>query len=578
MEQKNAFLAIILSILVWGGFQYFAPAPQPVAPQEQTADGVATPQPGSSAPTALETPTLETIRDKAEVLAESPRVKIESPVLTGSINLRGARLDDLVLPEFKETLDEDSKNIVLLRPEGTKGAFFASMGMWASKGVEAPKADTVWSADREILTPGNSVTLSWTNPAGVVFQQVYSLDEHYLFTIEQKVINNSADEIQVAPYGTIRRLGTPQTEGFYILHEGFTGVLDESLKEESYENVQDAEKGTVSFESEGGWVAITDKYWQTALLPDQGKKIKAQYLAKASGNDFNYTANFINEQSTVLAPGAAFESKDHIFAGAKKAILIDEYKEQLELPLFDRSVDFGYFHFLTRPMYYIIHWLNEFLGNFGLAILALTLGIKIILLPLAHKSYVSMSRMKLLQPKMQELKEKHGDDRQKLNMAMMELYKKEKVNPLAGCLPILVQIPIFFALYKVLFINIEMRHAPFFGWIQDLSAPDPLGLLTGFGLIEWQVPAMLAFFNVGIWPLIMGLTMWLQQKLNPAPADPIQQKIFTFMPIIFTFMLGTFPAGLVIYWAWNNTLSIAQQYLIMKKMGVAVGGGAAKAS
>lgn len=583
MEQKNVVLAIALSVAILIGWNFYEQSQlQDMAPQQNAEQATATQTPAPSAQTQdqiaqqiqIDGASVKVARDRDAVLAESVRVAIQSPRLSGSINLKGARVDDLVLTDYEESLDEDSGKIVLLQPAGTAKPYFAQFNWWVGEGFEAPSKDTVWTASADTLTPDNPVTLSWTNPQGVTFEQVVTLDDNYLFTIDQRVVNNSGKALPVAPYGLISRDGTPNTLGFYILHEGMLGVFNETLKEIDYSDMQDERLS--KNETTGGWLGITDKYWLTALVPDQAVPVKTSFQATARGNDHLYQADFLAPVATV-APGASEEMTSRLFAGAKQTVLLDQYQEDYGIVNFDLAVDFGWFYFLTKPIFYAIHWLNGFLGNFGLAILALTVAIKLVLFPLANKSYKSMSKMKLLQPKMQKLKEQHGDDRQKLNQAMMELYKKEKVNPLAGCLPILVQIPIFFALYKVLFVTIEMRHAPFFGWIHDLSAPDPLGLLTLFGTIDWNVPASLAIVNIGIWPLIMGLTMWLQQKLNPAPADPVQAKVFMFMPIIFTFMLGSFPAGLVIYWAWNNTLSIIQQWVIMKRMGVAIGGGKAEA-
>ena len=397
-----------------------------------------------------------------------------------------------------------------------------------------------------------------------------------MFSVTQRVVNGGSEAAVVSPYGVISRTGTPDILGFYILHEGLIGVFDDVLEEVDYSDLID--DGLVSparkQSTTGGWLGITDKYWLAVLVPDASETVQTSFTGDLASNRDRYQADFLTEAKSI-APGQTFEITNRLFAGAKETTLLDSYQETLGISNFDLAVDFGWFYWLTKPIFYGIHFLNGILGNFGLAILALTLGIKIIF-PLANKSYRSMSKMKLLQPKMVELKERYGDDRQKLNQEMMELYKTEKVNPLSGCLPILLQIPVFFALYKVLFVTIEMRHAPFFGWIHDLSAPDPLGFLTVFGMVPWDVPASLAIVNIGIWPIIMGLTMFLQQKLNPAPADPIQAKVFMFMPIMFTFILGGFPAGLVIYWAWNNSLSILQQYIIMRRMGVAIGGGKAE--
>lgn len=584
MEQKNVVLAVVLSIAILLGWNLYEQSQlQDAAPQQNVENGSTTPAPEPSAQTAqdvaqqlqVDGAAVTAVRDRETVLAESKRVEIASPHLRGSINLTGARVDDLVLTDYEKDLDENGEKIVLLKPKGTENPYFARFNWWVGEGFEAPTKDTVWTTDSETLSPGKPVTLSWTNPQGVTFEQVIELDKNYLFTVTQRVVNNSGQQLATAPYGLISRDGTPDILGFYILHEGMLGVFDETLKEVDYSDLQ--EEAVEKNETTGGWLGITDKYWLTALVPDQEAKVKTSFQATKRGNDYVYQADFLAQVETV-APGASKEMTSRLFAGAKQTVLLDKYQEEHGIVNFDLAVDFGWFYFLTKPIFYAIHWLHGLLGNFGLAILGLTVAIKLALFPLANKSYKSMSKMKLLQPKMQDLKERHKDDRQKLNQAMMDLYKKEKVNPLAGCLPILVQIPIFFALYKVLFVTIEMRHAPFFGWIQDLSAPDPLGLLTVFGLVDWNVPASLAIVNIGIWPLIMGFTMWLQQRLNPAPADPVQAKVFMFMPIIFTFMLGQFPAGLVIYWAWNNTLSIAQQWVIMKRMGVAVGGGKAEAS
>ena len=592
MEQKNVILAIALSFAILLGWNYWeqtqleerAAAEQALYDQ-QVANGTL-PAPSTTAagagavssggvvsgavtPNGLSASNV-IVRPRNEILKDSARVHIDSDKLRGSIRLVGAKIDDLTLTNYNETLEEDSPEVVLLQPVGSKTPYFASFGWWANEGIETPKADTVWTASSTSLTPHNPVTLSWTNSQGVVFTQKYSLDENYMFNVEQAVTNSTGAAISVAPYGLISRSGTPDVLGYYILHEGLIGVINETLTEIDYDDLQETKNQ--EYESTGGWMGITDKYWLMALVPNQSEVVKARYHAITDGEDYKYQADFLGATQT-LNVGDKLKSSAMLFAGAKQTTLLDTYEEELGIKNFDLAVDFGWFYFLTKPIFYAIHWLNGVLGNFGLAILALTLGIKAILYPLANKSYVSMSKMKLLQPKMKDMKDKYADDRQKLNQAMMELYKKEKVNPLSGCLPIIVQIPIFFSLYKVLFVTIEMRHAPFFGWIHDLSAQDPLGLLTAFGLFDWNVPQAVMILNVGLWPLIMGFTMWLQQRLNPTPTDPIQAKVFMFMPILFTFMLGTFPAGLVIYWAWNNTLSMAQQWMIMRRMGVAVAGG-----
>lgn len=585
MENKNLVLAVVLSLAILLGWNYYeqtqlekmaAEAPVTTSATDNPAPAATSTAPNGTAempvPAGMEITTDGFLaeRARADILADAPRLPIKTDRLQGSLNLKGARIDDLILSDYREELDENSANIVLFEPTGSKNAYFAEFGWWVEKGVKTPNNESVWTADATALGVDTPVTLSWNNGEGITFQQVVTLDKDYLFTVTQKVVNQSASDISVASYGIISRNTTPITTDFYILHEGMSGVFNETLEEITYDDLQ--EEKQVKNTTTGGWMGITDKYWMSALIPDQNSEVSTRFKATPGQGDYRYQTDFLNGQARVAA-GQTVEMTSRLYAGAKQTTLFDQYSEEYGIANFDLAIDFGMFYFLTKPIFYAIHWLYGVLGNFGLAILALTLVIKILLFPLANKSYVSMSKMKLLQPKIQELKERFGDDRQKLNQEMMGIYKKEKVNPMAGCLPILVQIPIFFALYKVLFITIEMRHAPFFGWIQDLSAPDPLTLLTGFGMFDWQVPAILAMVNIGVWPIIMGITMYLQQKLNPAPADPVQAKIFMLMPIFFTFLLGTFPAGLVIYWAWNNSLSILQQWVIMRRMGVAVGGG-----
>ena len=555
-EKRNLILAIALSGLVLIGWQYFFPPAPYVAPepaQNQEAAVQASPQAQSQVGLAVDQPA-------EDVDSLAPRVQIDTQDSVGSINLRGAKIDHLALEDYKETVESDSPIITLLK-DGVR-SYYTSYG-WMGEGVTLPDSKTLWKADREVLTENHPVRLSWTNPEGITFIQDIRVTDRFLLSVTQSVINNSTQNVTLAPYGLISRGGTPETSGFYILHEGLIGVLAETLQEIDYDTLLD--DGRQRYSSNNGWLGITDKYWLVAQIPAQGQKFNAAFSAQQSGLEPRYQTDFVIDAQNI-AVGATASYTSNLFMGAKETNLLDRYRDDLGFHQFDLAVDFGVMYFITKPIFYMLDYLFDFLGNFGLAILALTVGIKLLFFPLSNKSYVSMSKMKLLQPKMMELKERYGDDRQKLNVEMMAMYKREKVNPLAGCMPILLQIPVFFALYKVLFVSIEMRHAPFFGWISDLSAPDPLGILTLFGLIDWQVPAILAIVNIGIWPLIMGLTMWAQQKLNPAPADPIQAKIFGLMPIFFTFLLATFPAGLVIYWAWNNTLTIAQQWIIMRRL------------
>ena len=599
MEQRNLIMAIVLSVSILLGFQIFIEAPRiekeraateaqkaqetnravqtgtpGAAPPSATAPGIprTAPPSGATAPVVGQPAVVPKIA-REKVLSAFPRVKISTNRVIGSIRLKGALIDDLTLLNYRQTIEKDSPNIVLLSPLNTENPYYAQFG-WVSQtaDITVPDADTVWTPDRETLSVGSPVTLRWSNPEGVEFSQVISLDRNFMFSVRQQVKNGSSKSITLNPYGLISLTGTPETSGFWILHEGMTGAFDGTLLEESYSSLQDEDDGLIAPDGQSNWIGITAKYFATALVPDQKTENKGRWVHNAPrGAKEKYQADYL-ASANVLGPGQTGEYATRLFAGAKEVRLLDSYRDGLGLPVFDKLVDFGWFYYLTKPIFYAIEYFNRILGNFGLAILLLTVLIKIVFFPLANKSYRSMSRLKKLQPKMVEIRERHKDDRQRQNQAMMELYKKEGANPMSGCFPILIQIPVFFALYKVLFVTIEMRHAPFFGWIQDLSAPDPLGILTVFGLVPWDVPQVLMIANIGIWPIIMGLTMFLQQKLNPQPADPMQAKIFMVLPIVFTFLLGGFPAGLVIYWAWNNTLSIAQQWLIMRQMGVSASG------
>ncbi len=579
MDQKNLILAVVLSVgilLLWevfiGGPQRDALQEQQAAQQaEQSLDREIAPTlDGQTAPGAADTAGGAGRLSRDEAVESQPRVRIDTPTLRGSINLTGARFDDLVLRRYQETIDDDSPNIELLHPVGTARPYFARFDWTAVGGLEVPGPDAVWEADRQTLTPDQPVTLSWRNGAGQVFEQVVAVDDNYLFTVTQRVVNESGAEISLAPYGAISRSGTPQTLDFFILHEGLIGVLGDELFEISYDDIQDERREQAT--STGGWIGITDKYWMTALVPDSESEVEGRFLYSEEGGLPKYQTDFVY-QPTVVPAGESAQITSRVFLGAKQVTLLDRYAEEFGINRFDLAVDFGWFYFLTKPIFLALHWLASVIGNFGVAILILTVGIKLIFFPLANKSYLAMAKMRKLQPQMLDLRERFGDDKQRLNQEMMALYKKEGANPLAGCLPIVIQIPVFFALYKVLFVTIEMRHAPFFGWIQDLSAPDPTSVLNLFGLLPWDSPelGLLNVLNLGIWPLLMGLSMFIQQRLNPQPADPMQAKIFLFMPIVFTFLLSTFPAGLVIYWTWNNTLSVLQQAVIMKRAGVPFG-------
>ena len=577
-DQRNLILAVAISIAIVLAFQYFYEVPrvQQLADQQAAQQALEpAPVPGAEVPLPSDVPappgtpvtsvtqTAVAAASRDAVLAEVPRVRIESPRLHGSITLTGGRIDDLTLADYRETTDPESPEITLLSPAGATRAYYAEFG-WvpADSGTAVPVAATEWRADRGTLAPGEPVTLSWDNGAGLRFTRRIALDENYMFTVTQAVKNSGVAPVTLYPYGLISRSETPETLGFYILHEGLLGVFDGTLLEIDYDDLQEDGKQNVS--STGGWIGITDKYWLMALLPDQSDPFNGRFFHTLRDGIDKYQVDF--QRGAVVVPaGGTAEVTDRLFAGAKEVQLINEYDEEFEIVRFDLVIDWGWYPFLTKPIFIALDYFNRWLGNFGLAILLLTIIIKALFFPLANKSYKAMSKMKKLQPKMTELRERYGDDKARMQKEIMLLYKAEKVNPMSGCLPIVVQIPVFFALYKVLFVTIEMRHAPFFGWIKDLSAPDPTSLVNLFGLLPFDSPEFLA---IGVWPLIMGLTMLLQQRLNPQPADPMQAKIMMALPIVFTFIFARFPAGLVIYWVWNNVLSIAQQWIIMRKMGV----------
>ncbi|HEY8267574.1 MAG TPA: membrane protein insertase YidC [Xanthobacteraceae bacterium] len=601
-DNKNTILAILLSVIVLVAWQYFVGIPQMEKQREQTqrtqqqtpgqtpapAPGqpAATPgaapvpgQPPRPGTTAQPTPGAPTaaapaITTREAALAASPRIAIETPRMRGSISLRGARIDDVSLTQYRETVDPKSPIIVLLSPSGSPHPFYAEFGWVGAPGATSklPGPDTLWTAATSgPLAPDRPVKLSWDNGEGLVFTRTIAVDRDYLFTVADEVENKAANPVTLFNYGLVSRHGTPVTLGYYILHEGLIGVLgDGKLHEIVYTDIEKKTPQTVK--SEGGWLGITDKYWAATLLPNPKINLQARFSYTALGNVKTYQADFLADQATV-APGAKLSAQSHLFAGAKELDIIDRYESTLGVKRFDLLIDWGWFYFITKPMFQALDFFYKLTGNFGLAILLVTLIIKIVFLPLANKSYASMAKMKKVQPQMEAIRARLADDKVKQQQALMELYKQEKINPLAGCLPILVQIPVFFALYKVLFVSIDLRQAPFFGWIRDLSAPDPTNLFNLFGLIPFDptlIPVLGQFLHIGIWPLVMGVTMWVQMKLNPSPPDPTQKMIFDWMPLIFTFMLASFSAGLVIYWAWNNTLSVLQQSFIMRRNGAKI--------
>ncbi|MFO1184721.1 MAG: membrane protein insertase YidC [Bauldia sp.] len=578
-DNRNFILAIALSIAVLFGWQYFVAGPQLAKqqPQEQTAGGAAkAPAPGPStvpqgAPTApAATPatpaTTTAFASRDEALASSPRILIASAAISGSVNLRGARIDDLHLVDYRVTTDPASPPIVLLSPSGIAGAYFGEFGFSGAGGIAVPGPDTLWSAPADaVLSPTAPLDLSYDNGAGLIFHRKISIDQKYMFTFVDSVENKSSAPVSLASYGRIARFGEPSTaEASIVLHIGPIGVFgDQGQKTASYSDIKKA-KETAYAKATKGWIGLTDKYWAVTLVPDQAAPFTGRFIHAEAAE--MYQAD-MRTDATTIAAGSSATFTNRLFAGAKEVPLLNSYRDEGKIEKFDLLINWGILYFLTQPLFHLIDWLFRLFGNFGVAILAVTVLVKAAFFPLANRSYKSMSKMRQLQPQIQALRERYADDKVKAQQAQMELFKREKINPVAGCWPVLVQIPVFFSLYSVLYINIEMRQAPFFGWIKDLSAPDPTTVFNLFGLIPWQPPG---FLMLGAWPIVMGVTMWLQMRLNPSPPDPAQRIVFNWMPVIFTYMLASFPAGLVIYWAWNNALSILQQTVIMRRQGVKV--------
>jgi YidC/Oxa1 family membrane protein insertase len=503
------------------------------------------------------------VKHRDEVLADSNanRVKILSENLHGSIALKGAKFDDLTLAQFFVKSDKKDE-VVLFSPAESKERYFADFGWISSEqGLELPKPDTIWQADGKTLSPETPVTLSWKNKQNIEFSILIALDENYMFDVTQKVRNLSNKGVTLASYGRINRFLNNTKQSTYILHEGPIGVFGKILSEVPYQKISEEKKLEFSG-TEGDWLGISDKYWLSSIVPDKNMKFNASFTSDVVNQNRFFNSEFVGQEFEIAA-GEELKFQHHMFAGAKKIRLLDQYAKEYGITLFDRAIDFGWFYFLTKPFFFIIELLNKLLGNFGLAILAMTVMIKLALFPMANKSYTAIAKMKKLQPKLEELRLKTKGDKLAMNREMMELYKKEKINPASGCLPILIQIPVFFALYKVLFVTLDMRQAPFYGWIHDLSAPDPTSIFNLFGLLPFEVSST---FTIGIWPILMGVTMVIQQKLTPQSADPTQTKILKFMPYVLTFVLASFPAGLVIYWTWSNLLSILQQWVITKKL------------
>ena len=585
-QNKNLILATALSFVVIMLWFVLFPPPEATdtadmtAPETAQQTGQQTSEQGGDvavAPGAADTGTATDTASAAPAGEEpqqddAPRIEIDTPELLGSISLRGGRIDQLALKDYRETLEPDSDIVTLLSPVGSEHPYYALFGWAPGSGLspdQVPGANTLWEVETEgTLTPDSPIVLTWDNGAGLTFRREMSVDDKFMFTVTQSVENTGGDTRSLAPYGILARHGTPpDLKNFFILHEGGIRIVDGELSEIDYDDFEPASNHETIGVEQSAWTGFTDHYWMTTLIPEQRAGTKISTFKDTRREIFQTTA----KQPTVsLGAGETATASTRVFAGAKEWETIRNYQNEQDVPKFLDSIDWGWFFFLTKPIFAVLHWLHNVIGNMGWSIIALTLIIKALLLPLAFKSYVSMAKMKELQPQMEKIKENAGDDRQKLQQEMMALYKKEKVNPASGCLPILMQIPIFFSLYKVIFVTLELRHAPWIGWINDLSAPDPSSLYNLWGLLPWAAPepgSILALIFIGVLPLFLGISMWLQQKLNPAPTDPTQQMIFAWMPWVFMFMLGSFASGLVLYWIANNTITFTQQYLIMRSQG-----------
>ncbi len=571
-QNKNLILAVALSMVVILAWSVLFPPPEPT-PEQLAAEGVSTSQTSDVAvPTATaDAETVVAAPTATDPSTKAPRIAIETDSLSGSLSLAGGRIDELSLRNYRQSLDADSDIVQLLKPTSQDESYYALFGWAPGTGLTldtVPGPNTIWSVESgETLTQNSPVTLAWDNGAGLTFRREVSLDDASMFTITQTVENTGAGTVTLAPYGTIARHGEPSDlKNFFVLHEGAISSADGELLETDYDDIAPSSEIKEQALATSGWTGFTDHYWQTALIVnDAGSKLST--FQDTRRNIFQTTAKHATQ---TLAAGQTTTATTRLFAGAKEWDTIRNYENNHDVPQFIDSIDWGWFFFITKPMFWLLHNLNLLIGNMGWAIIGLTFVIKLILFPLAYKSYASMAKMKELQPQMEKIKENAGDDRQKVQQEMMALYKKEKVNPAAGCLPILLQIPIFFSLYKVIFVTLELRHAPWIGWIKDLSAPDTSTIYNLYGLLPWGAPepgSILALVFIGVLPLLLGITMWIQQKLNPAPTDPVQQQIFAWMPWVFMFMLGGFASGLVIYWIANNTITFTQQYLIMRSHG-----------
>ena len=554
MDFKNVLMAIVLSTVVLIGWATFFEAP--IIEQEVPEKQITKNQDDSSPSVTDEDKEIKNEITRDDVINNTKRVSIENENIKGSISLKGAIIDDIIFKNYKEKLG-GQENVTFLNPRNASKEYFIETG-WASSGsenIKLPVLDTIWKIKgNSRLTPNNPITLEWDNGDNLIFTKKIELDDKFLFKITQNIKNKSNKSYQFYPYAQITKKGKPDGMQIYILHEGFLGVFGDELKEEDYDDVE-KEKFTIN--SSKGWLGITDKYWLTAIVPEKGKEFKAEFVSKNE----KYRANYIIKEASILNPDSSISNKINTFVAAKEVAVIDGYAEKLNIEKFDLAIDWGWFYFFTKPLFFIIDYFFKLTGNFGLAIVIITALVRLIFFPLANYSFKSMAKMKMLQPEMLRLKELHKGDKAKLQQEMMALYKREKVNPISGCLPVVIQIPFFFAIYKMLYVTLEMRHQPFFGWIKDLSERDPTSVFNLFGLIPWDPPT---FLMIGAWPILMGISMWVQQKLNPTPPDPIQAKIFMFFPLFLTIILAPFPSGLVVYWTVNNILTIAQQWVIMR--------------
>ncbi len=566
MDQKRVLLAITISFAILMVFTFiqdkFLPHPPP-APVAVSTPAQPQANPGSAAMAAA---------TSTQTPQAGPRLNVDAPLMQGSIGLTGALFDDITLKNYHETIEKNSPLVQIMGRRGGPTPTYVQFGWSAPAGIKLPSDSTLWSASGSLLTPATPITLSFDNGQGLIFQLLLTVDDQYMFTVTQNVINHGTSPVALFPWSRVVRDYKPKEQTSWVLFDGPLGVFNGTLKQESYKDLKNdgalAPGGVaVNAAGPGGWAGITDKYWLTAVAPEQNSLMNAamSYGTVSDGDGSAYQTSFITASAITAPPGGTASFTSHLFTGAKVVRILDAYQDQYHIPNFYKAVDFGHLYIITKPIFFALDYLNGLTGNFGLAILIFTVGIKLLFFPLASYSYRSMGRMKALQPRLKALKEQHKDDQTALQQATMELYKTEKINPASGCLPMLLQIPVFFSLYKVIFITIEMRQAPFFGWVHDLSVPDPTNLFNLFGLINFDPTTLNPALHIGLLPLIMGGTMFLQQRLNPAPADPAQARMFQFMPILFTFMLARSPSGLVLYWAWNNLLSVGQQWLIMRQ-------------